>query len=259
MGRSLSIMCLLTTLLLSAGFFVPADARAADAPTSRPANLDAATWERMLEIDGRAGKVSDLSADFEQKKFTAMLKKPLASRGRVFVRGSAMLWETREPEASSLQITDREVRIFYPAEKTVEVYSIEQKMGQLAASPLPRLAVLTEHFTIEPMAQSEIAETAEEKTAADDPHRFAARLTPTDPAMREHVDQVRVLLDVDQGLILRLEMRDPDGDRTVISFSKPVINAGLNESDVQAKLPPDVTVTRPLAAVEGGAAKDQPK
>ena len=83
-------------------------------------------------------KIADLTADFEQQKFTAMLKKPLISSGAVAVRGSAMLWKTRKPEPSELQIDQKEVRIYYPAQETIEVYQVEQKLGQLAASPLPR-------------------------------------------------------------------------------------------------------------------------
>src|SRR5215208_3997972 len=85
------------------------------APTSRPANVDPAAWQRMLAIDARAGQIADLSADFEQQKFTAMLKKPLVSSGRVYVRGSTMRWDTKNPEPNELLITDREVRIYYPA------------------------------------------------------------------------------------------------------------------------------------------------
>ena len=214
------------------------------APTSQPANIDPAAWQRMLEIDRRAGQIQDLIADFEQQKFTAMLKKPLVSTGRVFVRGSAMLWDTLKPEPNVLQITDRDVRIYYPRQKTIEVYQVEQKLGELAASPLPRLAVLQQHFTFEPIEVGEMGETDAQKF-------FAVRMTPSDAELRQHVAQVRVLLDAQRGLIIRLEMRDSDGDRTLISFSNVKTNAGLSDADLQLHAPAGVKVTRPLAAVEG--------
>jgi len=224
---------------------------AADAPTSRPANIDPAAWQRMLDIDARAGKIEDLTADFEQQKFTAMLKKPLVSAGIVAVRGSSMLWDTRKPEPSMLQIDTKEVRIYYPAQKTIELYQIQQKLGQLAASPLPRLAVLREHFSFEPIPAAELGE-------KDDSARkfFAVRMTPIDPELREHVEAVRVLLDAERGLIIRLEMRDSDGDRTLISFSNVKTNVGLKDGDLRIAAPADVKITRPLAAVEGGTHED---
>jgi outer membrane lipoprotein-sorting protein len=227
-------------------------ADAPPAPTSRPANIDPAAWQRMLDIDARAAKIDDLTADFEQQKFTAMLKKPLVSSGVVAVRGASMLWDTRKPERSELQIDTKEVRIYYPAQRTIEVYQIEQKLGQLAASPLPRLAVLRKHFTFEPMPPAEMGE--KDDNAGE--KFFAVRMTPTDEELREHVEAVRVLLDVQRGLIIRLEMRDSDGDRTLISFANVKTNVGLKDGDLRIAAPGDVKITRPLAGVEGAARED---
>jgi outer membrane lipoprotein-sorting protein len=246
MHRLAVALCLILPILIAADAPTPTT----PPPTSRPANVDPATWQRMLDIDARAGKIEDLTADFEQQKFTAMLKKPLVSSGVVAVRGSAMLWDTRKPEASQLQIDTKEVRIYYPAQKTIEVYQIQQKLGQLAASPLPRLAVLREHFNFEPMPLAEMGE--KDDTAAAREKYFAVRMTPIDPELREHVESVRVLLDAQRGLIIRLEMRDPDGDRTLISFANVKTNVGLKDGDLRIAAPADVKITRPLAAVEGG-------
>ena len=241
--------CTFAFVLLVAPLLLGADApapTAPPAPTSRPAGVDPAAWQRMLDIDARAAKVSDLTADFEQQKFTAMLKKPLVSSGVVAVRGANMLWDTRKPEPSMLQIDPREVRIYYPAQETIEVYQVEQKLGQLAASPVPRLAVLREHFTFAPIPVTEMGE--RDDTAGD--RFFALRMTPGDAALREHVEEVRVLLDASRGLIIRLEMRDSDGDRTLISFSNVKTNVGLKEGDLRIAAPTDVTLTRPLAGLE---------
>ena len=245
MHRLAVALCLILPILLAAD----APTTPTTPPTSRPANVDPAAWQRMLDIDARAGKIEDLTADFEQQKFTAMLKKPLVSSGVVAVRGSAMLWDTRKPESSQLQIDTKEVRIYYPAQRTIEVYQIQQKLGQLAASPLPRLAVLREHFSFEPIPVGEMGE--KDDTATE--NFFAVRMTPIDPELREHVEAVRVLLDAQRGLIIRLEMRDPDGDRTLISFANVKTNVGLKDGDLRIAAPADVKITRPLAAVEGGS------
>jgi outer membrane lipoprotein-sorting protein len=162
----------------------------------------------------------------------------------VFVRGSAMLWDTKAPEPNLLQITDREVRIYYPTQKVIEVYRVQEKLGQLAASPVPRLSVLEKHFTFEPIPVADMGESDGEKF-------FAVRMTPTQPELREHVEQVRVLLDAGRGLIVRLEMRDTDGDRTLVTFSDVKTNVGLTDAQLEITAPADVKITRPLAAVEG--------
>jgi outer membrane lipoprotein-sorting protein len=216
----------------------------ADAPpASKPAAIDVATWQRMLDIDRKAAEIEDLVADFEQQKFTPMLRKPLVSSGRVFVRGSSMLWETDKPQRGSLQITPDEVRIYYPSEKTIEVYRIEEKLGQLAASPLPRLETLQKNFTFVPLPLAEMGESSE----AD---FLSLRLTPVQAELREHVEEVRVLLDARSGLMMKLEMRDLDGERTVIHFTNARPNAGLRDEDLRINAPADVKITRPLQALE---------
>ncbi len=241
----LGVRMLRTLLITSLLCLLGADA----APTSRPVAIDPAMWQRMLAIDVKAADVKDLTADFEQQKFTAMLKKPLVSSGRIFVRGSEMLWDTRKPEPTQLAITAKDARIYYPSQKTIEVYQLQEKLSQIAASPLPRLANLLELFTFEPLAISEMG-------ASDEKKFLAVKMTPIAADLKEHVDQVRVLLNGDTGLIESLEMRDPDGDRTVMKFSHPKINSGLKDADLQIDAPGDVKITHPLAAVEGQQAQD---
>src|SRR5437016_5461359 len=105
------------------------------APATNPA-----LWTRLTEIDSRAAKLTDLSADFEQQKFTTLLKKPLTSRGKVRIAGSTMRSDTTEPEPSIMLIDDKEVRLYYPKESTLEIYALGQQLGSLAASPLPKLS-----------------------------------------------------------------------------------------------------------------------
>jgi outer membrane lipoprotein-sorting protein len=231
MRRSLLLLLVLLTI-------------AADAPpASKPATIDDATWQRMLDIDAKAAAITDLTSDFEQQKFTSMLKKPLKSSGRVLVRGSSMLWETTAPQPNVLQITAEEVRIYFPSEKTIEVYKVEQKLGQLAASPLPRLATLQKHFAFEPLPLTEMGE-------QDASSFLSLKLTPLQAELREHVEQVRVLIDARTGLMAKLEMRDPDGDRTLITFSNAKPNTGLSDEELRIHAPADVKITRPLAAIE---------
>src|SRR5690348_2310902 len=78
------------------------------AQTTRPASVDPALWERMTRVNDLATKVADLTAHFEQQKFTPMLKKPLTSSGTVRVLGSTMRWDTTKPEPSVIFADEKE-------------------------------------------------------------------------------------------------------------------------------------------------------
>ncbi len=138
-------------------------------PVAAPEGLDAALWARMTKVDQKAGAIVDLVADFEQQKFTPLLKKPMVSAGTVRAKGSAMLWDTRTPAATVMRVDEKEVSLFYPSEKTLEIYPLAGNLGAMASSPLPRLAMLIEHFKFAPASGREMG-------AADDAAHLALRL-----------------------------------------------------------------------------------
>ncbi len=214
-------------------------------PATAPAGVDPGLWQQMLAINAKGQQIQDLTAKFEQKKFTALLKKPLVSTGDVRVRGPVMLWDTKQPAPTVMRIDEKEVRLYYPQQKVVEIYKVDQQLSSLAASPLPRLDVLKQHFTFEKLDDKAM------HADGDPANTLALKLTPIDATLKEHVDEVRVLLDADHGYILRFEMIDSDGDRTVISFTGIKTNTNLPQSDVDLTVPPDVKVSRPLEAIEG--------
>lgn len=204
-----------------------------------PAKEDAALAKQLDDIDARAARIKDFTADFLQEKFTALLKKPLVSGGEVRVSGPIIRWDTRRPEPAVLLSDGREVRMYYPAQKLLEVYPIDQRLGDLAASPLPRLGALREHFSVE---RSDAQSFHPPKGRAVLP----LKLTPRDDALREHVDHVGVLLDVEAAHILELEITDADGDRTHVTFSGIRLDTGVRPADLELTVPADTTVSRPL-------------
>lgn len=213
------------------------------APATQP--VDPALWAKLTEIDARAGKVKSLSANFDQQKFTAILRKPLESSGTIRINGSVMRWDTKQPEPSVLLIDGKEAKVYYPNQKTLEIYPVDKRLAELAASPLPRLQVLKSHFAFRQIDAREL-----DKSAPAD--RFLAlELTPTDPALAEHVQRVRVLLDVAGAYIMKAEVTDGDGDRTVLSFRDVQVNAALG--DLALAVPPGTAVTRPLEGLDGQA------
>lgn len=219
-------------------------------PSSPPKGVDAALWARMVAVDTKAGKIIDLTADFEQQKFTQLLKKPMISTGTVHAKGTAMLWDTRTPEPTMMRVDESEVQIFYPHQNTVEIYPLAGQLSSLAASPLPRLAVLLPHFNF---AKGSAKDFGQEERA----EQLVIHLTPTEASLKEHVESVTVLIDAERGFILAFQMLDSDGERTVIRFSNVKTNANLEDARLKLKLPPDVKTVRPLEHL--GAPPASPK
>jgi outer membrane lipoprotein-sorting protein len=231
---------LLTCLLFGLCTTVTA-AASQDKPT---ADREDPTLAKQLEaIDARAAKIKDFTSDFRQEKFTALLKKPLVSTGRVRVSGTIIRWDTQKPEPAVLFSDGREVRMYYPGQKLLEIYTIDQRLGELAASPLPRLSTLREHFTIQ-------AGDGKAFKASKGRRTLALQLVPRDESLKEHVERVDVLLDTEAAHILELEITDADGDRAHVTFSNVRLDTGVKPGDLALSVPADTTVSRPLDVKE---------
>jgi outer membrane lipoprotein carrier protein len=239
--------------VVAAGFALAVLSAPVEATASEANSEDSGLRARLDDIDRRAGEVRDLTARFEQQKFTALLKKPLVSSGRVRMKGPVVRWDTEVPEPAVLHSDGREIRMFYPRQHVVEVYPIDKRITDLAASPLPRLAALREHFRIDAAGSATKGASGGGGGGNDGSKidRVSIRLTPTDAFLKEHVDQVRVVLDAAAACVVSVEVDDADGDRTVIRFGDVKLNAGLKDADVGLAVPPGTKESRPLEGVQG--------
>jgi outer membrane lipoprotein-sorting protein len=214
----------------------------ADAPTSRP--VDPALATELAAINIKTAAVKSLTADFEQKKSTPMLKKPLVSSGTVASAGGVSVWTTVKPQPTSMRVTDQEIRIFYPAQQTIEIYPLAGQLGALAASPLPRLSTLKKFFNFDRMHAADI-----DKAATDDAC-LAVKLTPIDPELAKHVKEVHVLLDRTTGAIRQVENLDPDGDVTTMTFTHVKLDADLPADALKLNVPAGTREVHPLAGMD---------
>lgn len=217
----------------------PKTPAAQEAPPSKP--LDAELERRLEEIDRRAAKVESLKAKFEQRKHTALLKKPLVSSGTLAVRGDRARWDTLSPHASVTCLDSKELRVYYPEQRTVEIYELGQDVREFAGSPLPRLEKMKATFSIARIAPSLIGGIDEDKDV------IAIELTPRSEQLRERVARLRVLIDSKLPAARRMEILDPDGDRTEMVFSDVKLNEKLEPREVTLETPRGVREVRPLA------------
>lgn len=196
---------------------------------------------RLTRIDERTRGIESLKVDFVEEKFTALLNKPLVSRGHVLVKGDRTRWETTSPHRSILFTNESRVAIYFPSRKTVEIYPIDQRLRPLIVSPLPQLTMLRRHFNMEIMSNPP-------PKTKDATNTLDLRLTPKDETLRDIISEVHVRIDETLGLAVRAVLIDPEGDRTVITFSHPQPNAGVTDADVDMALPPNVREVRPLGS-----------
>ncbi len=201
-----------------------------------PVDADPST-DRLERLDQRAQTIGDLTADFVEKKFTALLKAPLVSRGKVLVKGERTCWKTTSPRQSILYTDSSRVAIYFPSRKTMEVYPVDRRLRALIVSPIPRVSNLRRHFEIALLNDEE---------AGGDASMLHLRLTPKDEALLEFIESVTVAIDLRIALATRVEMVDPEGDRTVTRFTNIRTNVGLADGDLAWNVPSDTKILYPM-------------
>ena len=217
-------------------------------PTASQPAIDEALMKELEEIDARGAKIEDLTASFEQRKFTTLLKKPLVSEGKVRVRPPRTRWDTAKPHRSVLLLDERELKMYDPEAQTLEVYEVSGGLSRMTASPVPRLSAVRDEFRIERLDPAAM----DEKSG---PEAFVAvRLTPIDEKIAEHVTEVRVLIDRKLACASQVEVTDADGDRTVIRFTDLRLNTGLDAIARDLKVPEGTKVSHPLEGLNGAPA-----
>lgn len=236
--------------VVAAAAGAPLHAEGATSQAAKPQAAEGKLSAVLEDVDRRAGRAADLAGRFRQEKHTALLKKPLVSAGRIRMKGPVVRWDTESPEPAVLYSDGREIRMYYPRQLTVEVYPIDRRLSDLAASPLPRLAILRQHFKIEALPRKDVVKTEQDQTSL-----VHLRLTPIDALLAEHVEEVHVTLDVHTACVTRVEMFDTDGDRTVIQFTDVKTNTGIKDADLDLALPAGTKVSRPLDGVREGSRK----
>jgi outer membrane lipoprotein-sorting protein len=169
------------------------------------------------------------------------------------VKGSVVRWDTAKPEPSVMRIDERELKLLYPKQAVIEVYPIAEDMRRMTASPLPRLAAIRSEFFVAGVSAKDLDATASDESA------IGLVLTPKAAALKEHVATVKVLIDIASACAKMVEITDPDGERTVIVFSKVRANAGLRDSELALDVPSGVKVVHPLEGVSPPAASEKGK
>lgn len=189
------------------------------------------------KLDERTAQVADLTAMFTQRRHSILLREPLVSKGRVWVLGDTIKWETIEPRASVMLVNNRSARLFDQEANRVEVYPLSAGIAAIIGTPLPRFSRLKESFLIERVQEDVESEL------------IVLKLSPLNEELAEHIKSVTVWIDPTIPATTILEVVDAEGDRTKITFSKIKLNQGLEESDFELELPDDVTIEYPMGPI----------
>ncbi|MBI3098327.1 MAG: outer membrane lipoprotein carrier protein LolA [Planctomycetes bacterium] len=195
----------------------------------------------MARWAAKTKEVRSVTASFIQTRRMKIFTEPIVSKGKLLMRiepgRTSILWHTIEPEEGYTSITPERILTWLPAEKSAE----EIPFGK-AQEPFARL-LLGPVLPAGIEADFEITESADPAPA----HGEASQvLIPRSEAVRRIVAGIRIVVDEESGLVKRLAISEPSGDRIEVALADFSVNPPLDPAALDVPIPADVKVAHPL-------------
>ena len=80
--------------------------------------------------------------------------------------------------------------------------------------------------------------------------KIALKLTPKSDDLKKHIASVKVLLDENVPCADRIVIVDPEGDETELRFTVVKINTGMNDAELDLKLPERTKISAPTGSAK---------
>ena len=209
--------------------------------------LDADLAESLANFDKRLAAIKHFRASFIQDKKTPLLRNPMRSSGILLAQGPQMRWNTTEPYASVMVIDQRpghnEILFYYAEDALLEIHPLNHELGRLAGFPLPSFLELAQHYSIE----KDPTPLTDERGSG-----LGLRLVPKDEATRQHLQQLRLLVDSTTGLIWKVEITEEEGSHTLLTFQELDTKTPVTSEALELNVPigTEIIRTSPEPVVE---------
>lgn len=232
MTKSVWKACFLSALVLAPALIF-AQVRPAVTPSDPYAAFDPALRQVLERFDAAQSRVETLSARFTERKEIGLLKNAVIQKGQFYhTKPDKFLWEYLSPEPKVLLMNGKSLVAYYPLQKEAE--EIETRLSKRLVKYFGLgqvFADLQEYYYLSLDPADTLAGT----------HLIVMK--PRMKRLEKRLLEVRIWLDEGVNQVRQLEYREADGDRTLFTFEDIQINAEINPSRYEIKLPKDVRIS----------------
>ncbi len=173
-----------------------------------------------------------LTAEFEQRRTSHLLREPSTSRGRMYFKAPDLIrWEYEAPRAMTVLLAGGAATTYRPAEKRaerVEFGRIQRRVLRFLGAGEP-LEELRRYFSFTFRDPGPVGP-------------YVLELDPTAIQIKRRISSLVVIIDRDQFVPVGFEYTERDGDRTAYSFANIRRNEPIGDEFFELRLPDDVTV-----------------
>jgi outer membrane lipoprotein-sorting protein len=197
----------------------------------------------LTRMDRAAAEFRSLSAGMKRVQFTAVLSESSEMDGAVRLRrtkgGTQGIVEFQQPEQRTVFINRKEVQIYYPKAKTVEIYDASKY-----TSNMDQILLLGFGTSAAELKKSyDIKDGGVQKINGADTTRI--ELTPRSDEMKKLITKIELWIPEGQSNPVRAKFSEPSKNYELVDYSDIKVNPALPESAFAWKLPPGVKKVRP--------------
>ncbi len=229
----------LLMLAAVAGGAIAKEPKRAASPTSPSGE----TLSQVLaRFDRVQAQIRTLSAEFTQTTRSPLLKDPTVAKGEFYLtKPDSVLWEYSTPEPMRFVVTNGQYTGYFPERKKAEKRDIKRWSEQLF------------RFFGVGQGSSELGkfyEIALGPSGPDDKGSYLLVLSPKKRRVRKNVEEVKLWVDVETLLPVRIDYAGKDGSKREIRFSSTRLNPDLAAGLYNVKIPADVPITNGFSGLE---------
>lgn len=204
-----------TKLLFFICFWI-AGLPAAWAQHFEPVKDPALLREKLLQS---AGKIQTIQCSFTQEKNMSMLADKVISKGKFYFKTKGKVRLEYLQPVKNLIVLNKGKMLLQNEEKTMQMdmhrSRMFQQLNQIITGSIDGSLFSEKDFSAAYFENGSLVKVT---------------LTPTAKALRNFISTIVMILDKKDFTAVRIEMNEPSGDNTVLSFFDKKINADLSDS-----------------------------
>jgi len=180
--------------------------------------MDAASVEALkIRIKETARNTQSISSDFTQEKEMSMIREKIVSKGKFYFKKEKMLrWEYIQPFSYLIIIRNDQISI--RDENKVNQFSVQSNK---VFQEINRVILGSIRGTLVGDGQNFRA------AFTEDPAHWIVRLKTLSPRLKESLSEIVIWFDRKDCSVSRLDMYEPGGDCTRITFTEKKLNPPL--------------------------------
>lgn len=190
----------------------------------------------LAHMDSVSASFRTMTADLVKITHTEVVNDDSQESGRLFVlrrspNNTRMLIEITKPEQRAAAFAGKEVQVYYPKLKTVQIYDLGKQSALVDQFLLLGFGTSGSNLRKNYKVVNGGSETVGgmETTRLD--------LTPVSKEVLEHFEKLQLWISDEGGYPVRQKLIQPSGDYILITYSNIKINPPLSPSSVELQLP----------------------